>query len=213
MLALKLGLMGSGRTEVIESIFGIDPSDSGDIYIHGEKVSIKSPQDAIKHRLSLLTEDRKTGAILPISIRENMIISNVDQFLKHGYVNKKLVNETCNEQVEKLNIKTPNIDQLIMNLSGGNQQKVLLARWLLNDPDILILDEPTRGIDVGAKSEIHKLMSKLAQDGKAIIMISSEMPEVLGMSDRVIVMHEGYKKGELSREEANQEKILEVAYS
>ncbi|MFI8496241.1 sugar ABC transporter ATP-binding protein [Peribacillus butanolivorans] len=207
------GLMGSGRTEIIESIFGIDPPDSGDIYIHGEKVNIKSPRDAIKHKLSLLTEDRKIGAILPISIRENMIISNVDQFLKHGYINKKLVDETCNEQVEKLNIKTPSIDQLIMNLSGGNQQKVLLARWLLNDPDILILDEPTRGIDVGAKSEIHKLMSKLAQDGKAIIMISSEMPEVLGMSDRVIVMHEGYKKGELSREEANQEKILEVAYS
>lgn len=208
------GLMGSGRTEVIESIFGIDPPDSGDIFIHGEKVTIKSPQDAIKQKLSLLTEDRKlTGAFLPISIRENMIISNVDQFIKHGYVNSKLVNDTCNEQVEKLNIKTPSIDQLIMNLSGGNQQKVLLARWLLNDPDILILDEPTRGVDVGAKSEIHKLMSKLAQEGKAIIMISSEMPEVLGMSDRVIVMHEGRKKGELSREEANQEKILEVAYS
>lgn len=208
------GLMGSGRTEVIESIFGIDPPDSGDIFIQGEKVTIKSPQDAIKQKLSLLTEDRKlTGAFLPISIRENMIISNVDQFIKHGYVNSKLVNDTCNEQVEKLNIKTPSIDQLIMNLSGGNQQKVLLARWLLNDPDILILDEPTRGVDVGAKSEIHKLMSKLAQEGKAIIMISSEMPEVLGMSDRVIVMHEGRKKGELSREEANQEKILEVAYS
>ncbi|MGM0876073.1 MAG: sugar ABC transporter ATP-binding protein [Bacillota bacterium] len=208
------GLMGSGRTEVIESIFGIDPPDSGDIFIHGEKVNIKSPQDAIKRKLSLLTEDRKlTGAFLPISIRENMIISNIDQFLQLGYVNKKLVDKTCNEQVKRLNIKTPSIDQLIMNLSGGNQQKVLLARWLLNDPDILILDEPTRGVDVGAKSEIHKLMSKLAQEGKAIIMISSEMAEVLGMSDRVIVMHEGHKKGELSREEANQEKILEVAYS
>lgn len=208
------GLMGSGRTEVIESIFGIDPPDSGEVYIHGKKVKIKSPKDAIKHRVALLTEDRKlTGAFLPISIRENMIISSVDQFLTFGYLNKKLVDNTCNEQVKKLNIKTPHIDQLIMNLSGGNQQKVLLARWLLNDPDILILDEPTRGVDVGAKSEIHKLMSKLAQEGKAIIMISSELPEVLGMSDRVVVMHEGQKKGELSREEANQERILEVAYS
>lgn len=208
------GLMGAGRTEVMESIFGIDPPDSGDVYIHGEKVKIKSPKDAIKHKVALLTEDRKlTGAFLPISIRENMIISSIDQFLTFGYLNKKTVEKTCNEQVQKLNIKTPHIDQLIMNLSGGNQQKVLLARWLLNDPDILILDEPTRGVDVGAKSEIHKLMSKLAQEGKAIIMISSELPEVLGMSDRVVVMHEGRKKGELSREEANQEKILEVAYS
>lgn len=208
------GLMGAGRTEVMESIFGIDPPDSGDVYIHGEKVKIKSPKDAIKHKVALLTEDRKlTGAFLPISIRENMIISSIDQFLTFGYLNKKAVEKTCNEQVQKLNIKTPHIDQLIMNLSGGNQQKVLLARWLLNDPDILILDEPTRGVDVGAKSEIHKLMSKLAQEGKAIIMISSELPEVLGMSDRVVVMHEGRKKGELSREEANQEKILEVAYS
>ncbi len=208
------GLMGSGRTEVIESIFGIDPPDSGEVYIHGKKVKIKSPKDAIKHKVALLTEDRKlTGAFLPISIRENMIISSIDQFLTFGYLNKKLVDKTCKEQVKKLNIKTPHIDQLIMNLSGGNQQKVLLARWLLNDPDILILDEPTRGVDVGAKSEIHKLMSKLAQEGKAIIMISSELPEVLGMSDRVVVMHEGQKKGELNREEADQEKILEVAYS
>jgi inositol transport system ATP-binding protein len=207
------GLMGAGRTEVIESIFGIDPPDSGDIYIRGEKVKIKVPQDAIKHRMALLTEDRKlTGAFLPISIKENMIISNINRFLKFGYINKKLVNEKCNEQVKLLNIKTPHIDQLCMNLSGGNQQKVLLARWLLNDPDILILDEPTRGVDVGAKSEIHKLMSKLAQEGKAIIMISSEMPEVLGMSDRIIVMHDGQKKGELTREDANQEKILELAY-
>lgn len=207
------GLMGAGRTEVIESIFGIFPPDAGDIYIHGKKARIKDPQDAIKHKMALLTEDRKlTGSFLPISIKENMIISNLNKFLKFGYINKKLVKEKCEEQVKLLNIKTPHIDQLIMNLSGGNQQKVLLARWLLNDPDILILDEPTRGVDVGAKSEIHKLMSKLAQEGKAIIMISSELPEVLGMSDRIIVMHEGRKKGELAREEANQERILELAY-
>lgn len=208
------GLMGSGRTEIIESVFGIYPPDAGEIFVKGQKVEIKTPQDAIKCKIGLLTEDRKlTGAFLPLSIKENMIISNLDQFIGAGFVNGKRVEEICNEQVKRLNIKTPHIDQLIMNLSGGNQQKVLLARWLLNDPDVLILDEPTRGVDVGAKSEIHKLMSKLAQEGKAIIMISSEMPEILGMSDRVIVMHEGQMKGELNRTEANQEKILEVAYS
>jgi inositol transport system ATP-binding protein len=141
-----------------------------------------------------------------------MIMSNIDNLSTLGYLNNGLVKKACNEQVEKLRVKTPHLNQLIMNLSGGNQQKVLIARWLLNDPDVLILDEPTRGVDVGAKAEIHKVMSKLAQEGKAIIMISSELPEVLGMSDRVIVMHEGIQKGELSREEANQERILEVAY-
>ncbi len=202
------GLMGAGRTEVIESIFGIHPPDAGEIYINGVKVSIRSPRDAIKHKIGLLTEDRKiTGAFLPISIRDNMIISSIDSYLNRGgFIKRKLVTDMCNLFVERLSIKTPSLDQLIMNLSGGNQQKVLLARWLLNNPDILILDEPTRGIDVGAKSEIHKLMSRLAQTGKAIIMISSELPEVLGMSDRVVVMHEGRKKGELSRAEANQEK-------
>lgn len=208
------GLMGSGRTEIIESVFGIDPPDSGEVFVKGQKVNIKSPQDAIHYKIGLLTEDRKlTGAFLPLSIKENMVISNLDLFLGGGLVNSKKVETICNEQVKRLNIKTPHIDQLIMNLSGGNQQKVLLARWLLNDPDVLILDEPTRGVDVGAKSEIHKLMSKLAGEGKAIIMISSEMPEILGMSDRVIVMHEGIMKGELDRSEATQEKILEVAYS
>lgn len=205
------GLMGAGRTEVIESIFGIHPPDAGEIYINGVKVSIRSPRDAIKHKIGLLTEDRKiTGAFLPISIRDNMIISSIDSYLNRGgFIKRKLVTDMCNLFVERLSIKTPSLDQLIMNLSGGNQQKkVLLARWLLNNPDILILDEPTRGIDVGAKSEIHKLMSRLAQTGKAIIMISSELPEVLGMSDRVVVMHEGRKKGELSRAEANQEKKL-----
>lgn len=209
------GLMGAGRTEVIESIFGIHPPDSGEIFINGAKVNIKSPQDAIKQKMGLLTEDRKiTGALLPLSIRDNMIISSIDSYLNKGkFLKGKLVDDTCSLFVERLSIKTPSLNQLIMNLSGGNQQKVLLARWLLNNPDILILDEPTRGVDVGAKSEIHKLMSRLAQTGKAIIMISSELPEVLGMSDRVIVMHEGLKKGELSREEANQEKIMEMAYS
>lgn len=209
------GLMGAGRTEVIESIFGIHQPDSGEICINGQRVMIRTPRDAIKHKIGLLTEDRKiTGALLPISIRDNMIISSIDTYLnKGGFIKRKLVTDMCNMFVERLSIKTPSLDKLIMNLSGGNQQKVLLARWLLNNPDILILDEPTRGIDVGAKAEIHKLMSRLAQTGKAIIMISSELPEVLGMSDRVVVMHEGRKKGELSRTEANQERIMELAYS
>jgi inositol transport system ATP-binding protein len=209
------GLMGSGRTEVIESIFGIFPPDTGEIYVNGKKAAIHSPRDAIKHKIGLLTEDRKiTGAFLPLTIRDNMIVSSIDEYInKAGLLKDKLIKDMCSLFVERLSIKTPSLDQRIVNLSGGNQQKVLLARWLLNNPDILILDEPTRGIDVGAKSEIHKLMSRLAQTGKAIIMISSELPEVLGMSDRVLVMHEGKKKGELTRAEANQEKIMELAYS
>jgi inositol transport system ATP-binding protein len=208
------GLMGSGRTEIIESIFGIHPADSGEIYINGQKVTIKSPQEAIRHKIGLLTEDRKiTGAFLPLSVKDNMIISSIDDFTVKGYLKGKLANDMCKVFVERLNVKTPSLNQLMMNLSGGNQQKVLLGRWLMNNPDILILDEPTRGIDVGAKAEIHKLMSRLAQTGKAIIMISSELPEVLGMSDRILVMHEGVPKGELVREKASQERIMELAYS
>jgi inositol transport system ATP-binding protein len=208
------GLMGSGRTEIIESIFGIVPADAGEIYIKGRKVTIKSPQDAIRYKMGLLTEDRKiTGAFLPLSVKDNMIISSIDDFTVKGYIKGKLANDMCRAFVERLNIKTPSLNQTMLNLSGGNQQKVLLGRWLMNNPDILILDEPTRGIDVGAKAEIHKLMSRLAQTGKAIIMISSELPEVLGMSDRILVMHEGVPKGELEREKASQERIMELAYS
>ena len=163
------GLMGSGRTEVIESVFGIYPADSGEIYVHGNKATIHSPKDAIKYKLGLLTEDRKlSGCFLPLSVKDNMITASIDSFITNGYLNKKKINEKCKEQKDKLQVKTPSLDQLILYLSGGNQQKVLLARWLLNDPDILILDEPTRGIDVGAKAEIHKLMSQMAKEGKAI---------------------------------------------
>jgi inositol transport system ATP-binding protein len=208
------GLMGSGRTEVIECIFGIHPADSGEIYIKGQRVTIHSPQEAIRHKIGLLTEDRKiTGAFLPLSVKDNMIIASIDSFTGKGYIKGKLANDMCNLFIERLNVKTPSLNQQMMNLSGGNQQKVLLGRWLMNNPDILILDEPTRGIDVGAKAEIHKLMSRLAQTGKAIIMISSELPEVLGMSDRILVMHEGVYKGEIEREKASQERIMELAYS
>ncbi|MCL6557430.1 MAG: sugar ABC transporter ATP-binding protein [Firmicutes bacterium] len=206
------GLMGSGRTELVECLFGVDQPDSGEIFIKGKKVQIKSPQDAIKCNMAFLTEDRKlTGCFLPLSVRDNMIVASIDRFIRRWALDKAKINDVCNDQKEKLGIKTPNLNQLIKNLSGGNQQKVLVARWLLTEPDILILDEPTRGIDVGAKAEIHKLMSRLAREGKAIIMISSELPEILGMSDRILIMHEGKLKGELKRSEATQEKIMQIA--
>ncbi len=206
------GLMGAGRSEVIESIFGVYPPQEGEILIDGKPVNIKQPMDAIKAGMGLLTEDRKlTGLFLPLSVRDNMVYSNIKKYVKKFGLNFKRMNDDCEIQRQALAVKTPNLEQLVVNLSGGNQQKVLIARWLLTEPDILFLDEPTRGIDVGAKSEIHKLMGKLAQSGKAIVMVSSELPEVLGMSDRVIVMHEGEKAGELTREEATQEKVLQLA--
>ncbi len=199
--------MGAGRSEVVETIFGIREKTTGDVFVHGEKVNIKAPHDAIKHKIALLTEDRKlSGLFLPLSVKENMEIVSIDKYIKAGFINHSQVLTDCEDQVNKLAIKTPSLYQITDNLSGGNQQKVLISKWLLNAPDILILDEPTRGIDVGAKAEIHKLMTKLVQAGKAVIMISSEMPEVLGMSDRVLVMHEGDLVGELPREEADQEK-------
>lgn len=205
------GLMGAGRTEVVESIFGIRHYDHGEIYINGKKVDIKSPIDAINNKMALITEDRKTGLFLPLTVEENIIMASLSNYTRGFFVDGKKVSEDCKKQVDKLRIKTPSLSQKIKFLSGGNQQKALIARWLLTYPEILILDEPTRGIDVGAKAEIHKLITKMAQEGKAIIMISSELPEILGMSDRIIVMHEGRVKGELKREEASQEKIMKYA--
>ncbi|WCK56421.1 sugar ABC transporter ATP-binding protein [Aneurinibacillus sp. Ricciae_BoGa-3] len=206
------GLMGSGRTETLESVFGIHPIDSGEIYIHGKKAAIRSPRDAINYGLGLLTEDRKsTGLFLPLSVQDNMITVNIDRYSKRGFLNHKRIKADCTKQNSQLAIKTPSLNQKIQFLSGGNQQKALIARWLLRDPEILILDEPTRGIDIGAKSEIYNLIFKLARAGKAIIVISSELPEVLGVSDRIIVMHDGRKTGELEREDATQEKIMQLA--
>ena len=206
------GLMGAGRTEVMESLYGLTPRDSGEIYINKQKVNIKSPQDAVKYKIGFLTEDRKlSGLFLPLAVDDNTVIANINSYIKAGLISHKSVEDDCNQMIELLSIKTPGLRQIVNNLSGGNQQKVLIARWLLINADILILDEPTRGIDVGAKSEIHRLMSKLANEGKAIIMISSELPEILGMSDRIVVMHEGRKTGELTREEATQEKIMKLA--
>jgi len=206
------GLMGAGRTEVIEGIFGIARIDSGEIFIKGQKVEIKGPSDAIQHGMALLTEDRKlTGIMGVLPVRDNIMIASLTHYGRAGILSLRLINQICNQERTRLDIKTPSMDQLIKNLSGGNQQKVLVSRWLLTTPDILILDEPTRGIDVGAKAEIHRLMSLLAREGKAIIMISSELPEILGMSDRVLVMHEGHLTGEFNRKDATQENILRAA--
>jgi inositol transport system ATP-binding protein len=206
------GLMGAGRTEVIETIFGIEKMDSGEIQINGKAVQIKSPADAIRNGLALLTEDRKlTGIMGVLPVRDNMMIASLERYTRAGFLKGRLINETANREKSRLDIKTPSLDQLTRLLSGGNQQKVLVSRWLLTAPEILILDEPTRGIDVGAKAEIHRLMCKLAQEGKAIIMVSSELPEILGMSDRVLVMHDGQVGGEFERKDATQERIIHAA--
>lgn len=206
------GLMGSGRTEVLETLFGIYAADSGTIKIKGKEVKIREPHQAIAAGIGLLTEDRKkTGIMGVLSVRDNMSVAALSKFTLGGILRKPLIDKQCEDQRQALSLKTPSLNQQIQNLSGGNQQKVLLSRWLLTDPDILIIDEPTRGIDVGAKSEIHRLMSELAKQGKAIIMVSSEMPEILGMSDRVVVMCEGRLVGEVSRKDATQENIMELA--
>lgn len=206
------GLVGAGRTEVMEALFGLAPMHCDEYRIKGKDVVIHSPTAAIKQGLAFLTEDRRaTGIFPPLSVQDNMIVATIDKFLNKGRLDKKAIINSCNEQVEQFSIKTPSLKQKIENLSGGNQQKVLISRWLLNQPDILIIDEPTRGIDVGAKSEIHKVISELVCSGKSVIMISSELPEVLGMSDRVVVMHEGKVSGILNRSEATQVSVMEHA--
>ena len=207
------GLVGAGRSEVMESLFGMDKADSGEVLIEGVPVTIDSPSTAIEKGMALLTEDRKkSGLFLVLSVLENMSIVKMSEYIgKTGFVQHLKMAEDCMEQIRRLNIKTPTMDQIINNLSGGNQQKVLIARWLLAQPKILILDEPTRGIDVGAKAEIYHLISELANRGVAVIMVSSELPEILGMSDRVMVMHEGRITGILNKEDADQETILSLA--
>lgn len=206
------GLVGAGRTEVARAVFGADPVFSGEIILKGKRVAIRSPQDAIKHGIGLIPEDRKRhGVLLGLSIRKNITFSSLKSVSKFGYIDKKKENGKLTELKDSLRIKTPSLDQRVKNLSGGNQQKVVLAKWLATHCDILIFDEPTRGIDIGAKQEIYKLMKQLAESGKALIMISSEMPELLGMSSRIVVMHEGDIVGELDRSEATQERILDMA--
>lgn len=209
------GLVGSGRTNVAETLFGVTPATGGSIAINGEEAVISSPHQAMLRGLALLTEDRKeTGLFLGLSVLENMEIAVLrDGYTKRTFVEQGRLDDECDEMTALLRVKTPNLDERISNLSGGNQQKVLIGRWLMTHPRILILDEPTRGIDVGAKAEIHKLISKLASQGVAVIMISSELPEVLGMSDRIMVMHQGKATGFLNRGEANQVNIMQLASS
>lgn len=207
------GLVGAQRTELIEALFGLRAIQSGTISINGKEVKIKNAGDAKKHGLALLTEERRTTGIFPVlSVHENAAIANLGRYVKpYGLLDERRKKEEANKMVEKLRTKTPSMKTPIMNLSGGNQQKVLLARWLLTEPEILLLDEPTRGIDVGAKFEIYTIIADLAQQGKSIIMISSEMPELLGMSDRVLVMSEGRLTGILDGEQATEEEVMRLA--
>ena len=206
------GLMGAGRTEVARALYGADPRQTGEIYINGKKVNIKTPKQAVTCGICYLSEDRKRyGLMLQKSVTENTTIASVDDFIKAGWINDGAMKTSSAEYNAKLRTKTPSMEQLLKNLSGGNQQPVIIARWLMKNADIFIFDEPTRGIDVGAKSEIYTLMDELVQQGKSIIMISSELPEVLRMSDRVLVMCEGRKTGELDISEATQENIMQLA--
>jgi ribose transport system ATP-binding protein len=206
------GLLGAGRTELMRAITGVDRRQSGDIYIRGKKIQINKVQDAVDHRIGFLTEDRKGQGLIPaFSVTYNITLTCFEKFLKLGKLNLKKESQLSQQMVNVLQIKTPSLSQKVRLLSGGNQQKVVLAKWLLKECDIIIFDEPTRGIDVGAKFEIYKLIIDLARNGVAIIMVSSELPEILGMSDRIMVMSRGQIAGELTREEADQVKILQYA--
>lgn len=206
------GLMGAGRTEIMRAIYGLDRLDDGEIYIHGKKVSIKSPKDAIKNKIGLVSEDRKgVGLVLSLSIKKNLTLSNLNKYFKGAVIRDKRETKLADQMINSLAIKTPGRDQLVKNLSGGNQQKVVLGKLLLDEAEILILDEPTRGIDVGAKSEIYKLVCELAKEGKAVIVVSSEMPEIMGLCDRIVVLHEGKITGEIERKNFSQELIMKYA--
>ena len=207
------GLVGSGRSNVAETIFGVTPATSGEIRVDGLPVTMRSPGDAMDAGIGFLTEDRKeSGCFLALDVMANMQMALLRRsHVRAGFVDERGVERLCLAQKDVLRVRTPDLQEPIVNLSGGNQQKVLIARWLMTEPRILILDEPTRGIDVGAKAEIHRLVSELAGKGVAVLMISSELPEVLGMSDRVLVMHEGRQTGIVDRADATQVKIMELA--
>ena len=206
------GLVGSGRTELMRAIFGADKSYGGKIFLEGKQIHYTHPSQAVKEGIGFATEDRKTqGLFLNMDVRENVVVAASSRIANKGFINNKKVAEITKGYVKDLQIATPSIYQKCKNLSGGNQQKVVLAKWLATECKILILDEPTRGIDVGAKYEIYALMDALAKQGVSIIMISSEMPEIIGMSDRIIVMHEGKIMGEIGCEEASEERIMLLA--
>jgi ribose transport system ATP-binding protein len=206
------GLLGAGRTELARAIFGLDHISSGSIYVNGVVKKMTSPRSAIKSGLGFLTEDRKSqGLVLPLSVERNLCLSSVDKFSRWGVMNTKNERKAARRYTEELRIKTPSLDQKVVFLSGGNQQKVVLSKWLCSDAEVFIFDEPTRGVDVGAKAEIYQLMNRLTAAGVAIMMISSEMLEVLGMSDRILVMVGGRIAGEFSAKESTQERILQCA--
>ncbi|HHY79409.1 MAG TPA: sugar ABC transporter ATP-binding protein [Thermoanaerobacter sp.] len=206
------GLVGAGRTEIVRAIFGADPVDSGKIYIFGKERKITSPQDAIKEGLVLIPEDRKTqGLVLIQTVLDNIVLSSLPKYKKGLLLNYREVTSESSDLIKRLNIKTPTAKKVVKELSGGNQQKVVIAKWLTQKARIFIFDEPTRGIDVGAKVEIYNIMNELVKNGASVIMISSELPEILGMSDRIIVIHEGRVTAEFSREDADQEKIMKAA--
>ena len=206
------GLMGAGRTEFARAIIGADPVTSGEIYLNGQKLRIRSPEDAVRQGIGLLPEDRKHhGLVLGMSVEENITLASLKKAIRSGVLSKKAENEFGMKYVEAMHIKTPHLRQKVKFLSGGNQQKVVIGKWLMTDCKVLIFDEPTRGIDVAAKAEIYRIMCELAGQGMAILMISSELPEVLGMSDRVVVMSGGSIMGEMACDEATQEKIMHLA--
>lgn len=206
------GLMGSGRTEIMRAIFGVDGCKSGDVFLNGRQLAIKKPEDAIKAGIGFVTENRKTeGLILDFSIMRNIALPSVDSFAKNSVINFNKLTGFASKMAEKLGVKAHTLDLEAGALSGGNQQKVVIAKWVGMQPEIIIMDEPTRGIDVGAKRDIYELMNELTANGVSIIMVSSELPEVLGMSDRILVVHEGRIAGELLHEEASQEKIMTLA--
>lgn len=206
------GMVGSGRTELLRAIYGLDPIDKGEIYVRGKKVQIRSPLEAINHGIALLPEERKTqGLVLLLSVLDNLGLPLLSSLSRRGFVDDLRLEQIAQEMIEHMNIKTPSLFQKTMYLSGGNQQKVVLGKWFAKKCDIYLFDEPTRGIDVGAKIEIYHLMNKLIEQGSTIVMVSSELPEILAMSDRILVMREGKVMGMLQREEATQEAILHLA--
>jgi len=207
-----VGLIGAGRTELVRAIFGADNVDSGKIFLNKKEIKIDSPQSAVDRGIALIPEDRQLfGSIKEMTITENITLPILDGLRKFIFIDSKREKKIAKEKSEYLDVKSTSLDQKVENLSGGNQQKVVIAKWLSTDPKILIVDEPTRGIDVGAKAEVHKIMSLLASGGISIIMVSSELPEILGMSDRILVMHEGRITAELKKEDASQEKIMRAA--
>lgn len=206
------GLMGAGRTELMMAVFGAAKLEEGEIEIGGVPVRIQSPKDAIRQKIALVTEDRKRyGLNLTASVEDNAVSVIESSLSKFGFYRRKLGRKAAEEMISRMNTKVTGMDQIVGSLSGGNMQKVVLSKWLLNDPDIIIFDEPTRGIDVGAKAEIYKIIEELACKGKGIIVISSEMPELIGLSQRIIVLHEGEQTGELRGKEMTQENIMTLA--